>query len=359
MGVYQQALTEEFFMEYSAIINELKKGQLRSTYLFWGEERSLREEILTLLKQQLFGADGGDFGISILSGKEISPDRIIETADTAPFFSKRQLVLVDNWDGWRAGKQTGGNEEKTKFEDRRLIEYLARIPSFSCLVFTSDEKVDRRKKIYQAMEQCGAIVELAPLKGAALERWIAQQVKELGKDFAPDVLPFIISEVGTSDHVSLSMVEQELTKLVLYVGARREITRQDAQAVLTRTPESSVFTLIDAVGQRQTAKALQLWDDLRTSGQEPLKLLYLLARQIRLIWQAQQLLDTGYAMGQIAGKIGAHPYVAQRVVAQGKNFTHLQLRKALERIQAADWSVKSGCMDPETMMQTLIVDLCN
>lgn len=345
-------------MDYQGALKELGSGRLRSVYLLWGEERSLREELMGLIKQLVFKAGMVEFGVTILAGKDISTDRIIEAADTTPFFSEQQLIIIDNWERLRAGKQGDGSSDKNKQEEQRLIDYFAKLPSYSYLVFTCNEKVDRRKKLYTALEQQGMAVELAHLKGKALEQWISLRAAELGKRFAPGVINFILDEVGTSEQVDLSMLKQELTKIVLYAGNSKEVNKQDAQKVLTRTPESSVFALVDAVGQRNSAKAIQLWDDLKMAGQEPLKMLGLLARQLRLIWQARQLLDTGYAADQIAGKISIHPYVAKRVVGQGKNFTSRQLRHALENIQEADWSVKSGATDPETMLQLLIVKLC-
>lgn len=343
-------------MDYQAAVAELKTGKLYPVYLLWGEERSLRDDVLAKIKKQVMGGNGGEYGLIVLNGKNLSVERIVETADTAPFFSEKQLILIENWDRWRAGKQTDGDKQKP--DEQKFIDYLTKIPPYSCLVFTSDEKIDRRKKLYQSLEKIGAVVEFAPLKGQVLERWIMQIVKDMGKKLGPGVLAFIIGEVGTSETVNLAMLRQELTKIALYTGARSEITKADAQAVLTRTPESSVFTLVDAVSQQQRDKALQLWEDLKVTGQEPLKLLNLLARQIRLTWQAKQLQAAGCAVDQLAGKIGVHPYVAQRVAAQGKKFSTHQLRHSLECLQEADWSVKSGRRDPETMMQLLIVSLC-
>lgn len=345
-------------MDYQTAMTELKAGKLYSAYLLWGQEHSLREDILKNIEKRFIGTGGGEYGSTLLTGKDLSVEGIIEAADTAPFFSEKQVIIIDNWQRWRTVKQ--GDGAKQKPDEQKLIDYISsKIPPFSCLVFTSNEKVDRRKKLYQALEKFGAVVELTALKGQALERWLRQTVQVMGKKLGPGVLPLIISEAGSSETMDLGLLRQELTKIALYTGGREEITQTDVQAVLSRTPESSVFMLVNAVSQQQRAKALAVWDDLRVVGQEPLKLLHLLARQVRLIWQAKQWRDAGCAVDQIAGKIGVPPYVAQKVTAQGKNFSDRQLRHFLECIQEADWSVKSGRRDPETMMQLLIVNLCN
>lgn len=344
-------------MDYQTALAELKAGKKYPVYLLWGEETFLREDLLAKMKKQAAGSNEDECGITVLHGKNLSAESIIEAVDTVPFFSAKQLVIVENWHRWRADKQNGG--EKPKPDEQRFIDYINdKIPAYSCLVFTCSEKVDKRKKLYRAVEAAGAVVELSPLKGRALERWMTQTIKEMGKEMEPDVLSFIISEAGTSAGADLSLLRQELTKIALYTGKRVSISKDDVQKIITRTPESSVFMLVDAVGQRQLDNALQLWEDLKVNGQEPLKLLNLLARQIRLIWQAKQLQDDGCRAEQIAEKIGAHPYVAQKAAAQGRNFTNRQLKNLLERIQEADWSVKSGRRDTETMMRLLIVSLC-
>lgn len=344
-------------MDYQAAMAELKTGKLYPVYLLWGEERCLQEDLLTEIKKRVIGISGGEYGLTVLNGKDLSVERIIEAADTAPFFSERQLVLIENWHSLRSGKT--GNGEKQKPDERIFADYITnRIPPFSCLVFTSNEKIDRRKKLYQTLESNGAVVELTSLKGRALECWMVQIVQDMGKKLEAGVLAFIISEVGTSETMDLLALRQELIKIALYSGVRPEITKADAQAVLTRSPESSVYLLVDAVSQRQIGKAMRLWEDLKITGQEPLRIFGLLARQIRLIWQAKQLRDAGCPAEQIAGKIGAHPFVVQKVSAQGKHFSDRQLGHLLECIQEADWAIKSGRRDPETTMQLLIVSLC-
>lgn len=344
-------------MDYQAAMAELKAGKLYPVYLLWGEQRCLQEEVLAEIKKRVIGTDGGEYGLTVLNGKDLSIKRIIETADTAPFFSERQLILIENWHSLRAGKPK--NEDKQKPDERLFADYITnRMPAFSCLVFTSDEKIDRRKMLYRAVESLGAVVELTSLKGQALERWMAQIARDMGKKIGSGVLAFIIGEVGTSDSVDLTMLRQELIKIALYTGVRAEITKADAQAVLSRSPESSVYLLVDAVSRRQIGNAVQLWEDLKITGQEPLRLFSLLARQIRLIWQARQLQDDGCQMAQIAEKLSVHPYVVQKVMTQGKHLSDRQLAHLLESIQEADWAIKSGRRDPETTMRLLIVSLC-
>lgn len=339
-------------MDYQAAVAELKLGKLYPVYFVWGEERLLLEDLVAKIAKGVLGAQAGEYGLTMLNGKDLTVERIIEVTDTAPFFSEKQIILVENWPHWCATEKSSGGDQK-------LMEYLSsKIPSYSCLVFTSQGKVDRRKKLYQTVEKVGVVIELAPLKGPALERWMTQILHDLGKKLAPGVMNFIIGEAGTSEKLDLGLLKQEMTKIALYTGDRQKITKADAQAVLTRTPESSVFSLVNAVSLRERDKAQRLWADLKVSGEEPLKLLSLLARQIRLIWQTKQLQREGCTVEQIAGKIGVSPYIARKITSQVNNFSGRQLRYLLECIQEADWSVKCGRRDQETMMQLLILKMC-
>ena len=62
----------------------------------------------------------------------------------------------------------------------------------------------------------------------------------------------------------LRLIASELEKLALYVGDRPQITRDDVEAIVAPVREEEFFALAEAVGEGDTAKALQLFaDDLR------------------------------------------------------------------------------------------------
>jgi len=74
------------------------------------------------------------------------------------------------------------------------------------------------------------------------------------------------------------------------------------------------------------------------SGGEPvIRLLYMTARQFRLIIKAKSILDEGCPEKQAAGQMQVHPYVAQKCIKQAGNYSLDELKRCMEKILSTDF----------------------
>ena len=127
------------------------------------------------------------------------------------------------------------------------------------------------------------------LKGDSLLAWIGERVKREGKRIDANAAEQLISTAGGE----MLTLEQEISKLVCYVGERDVVTTQDVATVVASSPEDVMFTTVDAITRRQTDRALLLLAELHRYEPKPQavagKLMALLARQYRMLWQAKFL----------------------------------------------------------------------
>jgi DNA polymerase-3 subunit delta len=146
----------------------------------------------------------------------------------------------------------------------------------------------------------------------------------------------------------------EVEKVAAYVGDRAVVTPADVAAVASRLGEASIFTLVDAVGGGQMATALRaLHDNLATH--EPLQVLFMIARQFRLILRAHHLAGRG---GAVADRLGVPPFVARKVTEQARRFRAGQFPGIFAALEEADRAIKSGS-PARLVLETLIVRLCD
>ncbi len=115
--------------------------------------------------------------------------------------------------------------------------------------------------------------------------------------------------------------------------------------------------MIDAVSQKQIGKALQLIGEQIKSGEHPLKLVALLARQVRLMWQAKELAKDGYGAREIAEKLGLVPFIGEKMLKQSKNFTPEVLKQASLALATADYDLKSGRAN-KSALEEIIIAMC-
>lgn len=361
----------------SGHVEPLWKPTPYRVYLFFGEEDRLKEEAIAALKKRLIELDFQDFDMEEMDASAASADAMLAAVGQAPFGSERRLVIVKGMEQWRDRAKQG--------EAERLAEGLTRLGETACLVLVaaSEEEEARRKtavsiKLDNAVKKSGAIVACRGLTGEALSDWILDRVKREDKRIDSEARALLMESVGHE----MRPLENELAKLISYIGERQTITLKDVGQVVSSSPEDVMFTAIEAITRRQTDRALLLLMELHRYDPKAQavagKLLALLARQFRMLWQAKFLAekrinprDVRTLPSDIAGELPVEGNISQlafkasELFAQSRNYTWSELSYALERLLVCDLANKGGVTeeadafgsDPVGNLQLLIMEL--
>ena len=150
-------------------------------------------------------------------------------------------------------------------------------------------------------------------------------------------------------------IEHELEKLLSYTLDKGSINWTDVEEICTVTTESRIFDMIHAVAEKQQKKALDLYYDLLSLKEPPMRILFLIARQFNQMLQVQDLRDQGYDSSSIASKAGMAPFIVKRSMAQAGRFSKAILRQAVEDCVDAEESVKTGKLGDRLAVEMLIV----
>ena len=126
----------------------------------------------------------------------------------------------------------------------------------------------------------------------------------------------------------LTRLDGEIEKLVLYVGERGEISSADISAVAVASGGYKPFALTNAIGRRETRKALEILAAMLTSRGEEIKTLGMLA------WHVRKNVSQAKPNSPAAAKA----------------------RRDTRKLLAADLAIKSGA-DSATTMQLLVMEL--
>ncbi len=150
-----------------------------------------------------------------------------------------------------------------------------------------------------------------------------------------------------------------MEQLSLFVGPGRPIRASDAESLLVATRSHTVFELVDAVAERRVVYALQHLHAMMDQREPALRILAMLTRHFRLVWQAAEL-KAGGARGPDALKaaLSVHEYVAKKLWHQCEAFHPDQLRRAYDQLYRTDVRLKSAGLDDATVMERLVLELC-
>ena len=313
---------------------DLKSGQFRRTYLLFGEEAFLKKSYKNRLKEAITGGDAMNY--NYFEGKGLDVNEIMGLAETMPFFAERRLILVED-----SGFFKNSPEE--------LAAWIPHIPETCCLIFVESE-VDKRSKLYKAVKKAGYAAELKHQDTAQLSRWAASLLAKEGKKITGRTMELFFSKTGED----MEHIRMELEKLICFTMGRDVITDEDVEEICAVQAVNKIFEMIGAVAGRQTRKALDLYEDLLTLREPPMRILFLIARQFNQILQVKDLMGKGMDRGAIAGKLKLQPFIVGKTMPQARAFSREQILSYVELCAQLEEDVKTGRLSDRLAVELLL-----
>lgn len=326
-------------MRYSELIQELEKGRVSNLYLFYGEEAYLRDEAVKRVNDTILS--NRDFNYDLLYGSSTTAEEILTIAQTPPVFSPWRVLIV---------KEVDKLPEK---ELESLLPYINNTSPSTCLIFIG-EKADMRKRFFSALKEKGVVIQFHPLFEGQIAGWIRSRVKELGFKIDDKAIEVLKEEVGTS----LGLLDNELKKISLYTAGKGNIGEEDVLKVVGGSRTKTIFNLTEAIGDKKVEEAIKILRKILNEGEEPLKILSMITRQIRLIHRALALKEAGFPPEEIKGRIGISPRFFGAFFGQLQKHTRNGLLNAFKRIQRADLELKTTGKGRVRILESLVLDLC-
>jgi len=315
-------------------------------YVFHGADEFTRAETLADFRSRLGPPDTVDLNTTLLDGRKATLAELRHACDTIPFLAEKRLVIIE-------GLLTQAADQK-EFLDQ-LADYLCQLPETTRLVFVESKPLPANHPILQLArkDEGGYVKQFDPPGAKALPGWIGKRVHKHGGEIEPRAAAQLAAVVGAD----LRLLDQEIAKLVTYVGAERAITGADVDAVVPYVQAAIVFDLVDALGRRDGRTAAQTLHRLLDAGEHPLGLLAMIVRQFRLLIQVKELKAEGANPQTISETLGIHPFPARKLYTQATYFTGVQLEAVYRHLLDTDVAIKSGEIEPEVALDLLVAGL--
>ena len=317
------------------IDEDIKTGQFKAAYLLYGDEDYLKKQYRDKLTKALMG-QGDTMNFAKYEGKDSSIEEIISFADTMPFFADRRVVLVEDSGFFKSSQET-------------LADYFSNIPETTCMVFVESE-VDKRNKLYKKVKDNGYAAELKKQDADQLMRWAAGILAKDGKKITRQVMEYFMERTGDD----MENIRMELEKLICYTMGREVITKEDVEAVGTVHVTNRIFEMVTAIVAGNTRKAMDLYEDLLTLKEPPMRIMFLIAKQFNQLLQVKELAGKGAQKSEIASRVKVPPFVAGKLMAQARAFTREQILSYVEFCVESEEAVKTGRLSDRLAVELLI-----
>jgi DNA polymerase III delta subunit len=285
-------------------------------------------------------------------GEETSAARIVERVGTAPMFGGGCVVVITD----------PGPLLRSKDSREALERVLGAVAPGNALVFVEQgDAGNRRAAMYAALEASvlkagGTARDYPAPKAGQLAGWLRNLATERGvvleRDASDELARRVggfVSEGDIDRQRQGALAASELEKLALYRQAA-PITIADVRALVPEVIPDSTWAMLDAVADRRADIAGPLLDRLLEATPLPVVIVQL-HRRMRELLVAADLAGSGAKPGDIVKAIGAHPFVAQKLVEKARRWSLPELDDALEGLLEIDAMVKGAVGSASTESQ--------
>jgi len=252
----------------------LKKKSFLPVYLVYGEEDFLLEESVAAILDATTSRDERTFNLDILDCADVDAREITGRASSLPMMGERRVVIARNI-------------EKLGAKDLEILSAYVERPSESTVLLLTGRKADLRKKPFAGLHGSGAAFACTPLSDSKLSGWITGRIQEQGGTIDEEAAELIAARMGSS----LRALDSEVTKLLVFIGERKNITADDVAAVGGFSREFSHFHLQDAVGAGDTQHALTVLDHMIQEGAEVPYIVWAFTDYFSLLWRLHHLVS--------------------------------------------------------------------
>ncbi len=313
---------------------DIKNHSFKPVYLLYGEEAFLKNSYKNRLKEAISGDDTMNY--NHFEGKGLDVNELISLADTMPFFAEKRLILVEDSGFFKSAAD-------------EMAAYLPQMPDTTCLIFVESE-VDKRNKMFKRVKELGYAAEMTRQDSAQLGRWAGAILAKEGKKITGRTMELFLNMVGDD----MENIKMELDKLISYTLGRDIITDEDVEAICTVRVTNKIFEMVTCIVNRQTRKAMDLYEDLLTLKEPPMRIMFLIARQFNQILQVKELMAKGMEKSAIASRLKLPPFVVGKMMPQAKSFSREQILAYVNECVDAEEAVKTGRLADRMAVELLL-----
>lgn len=226
--------------EINSIISKINNKVYCPVYFLMGEETYYIDLISDLLENKVLSEEEKSFNQTILYGKDTTAEEIISVCKRFPMMSKFQLVIIKE-----------AQDLSSKIDG--LINYLLNPMHSTVLVINYKYKtLDKRKKIYKAIQKFGLILNSKKPYENQVSTWILNKLKEDNYTIDLKANQMLVEFLGGD----LKMINNQLNKLKLLKPENNYIDPKLIEKNIGISKDFNIFELRNAIGSGNLSKAL-------------------------------------------------------------------------------------------------------
>jgi DNA polymerase III subunit delta len=324
----------------SNAVKESKSKNFLPIFYFFGEDSFSIDNALRTVEESFKDIITSDFDKEYFYGDEKNLNEVLDLAAAFPFGSEKKLIIFKDFE---------------KVKDKKALTAYAKSPvDFTTIIFIHRGAITNLSSDpFKTLAAKNFIFEAKELKGHNLINWIIEYAEAKGKHLPAENAQLLVDIVGESR----SLIEDQLEKILIFLGDEKEITLQSIQALSTALKQYTIFDLQNALAKKDKKNSLKIAFNLLEKGAEPTYIIHMLTRYFTGLSRIKELNQLKMSDQEAARIVGTHPYYYKDHKKAREKYSDRELFNAVKSLLKADFSVKSTSTDNKSIIVQLIGEI--
>ena len=310
-----------------------------------GEEAGYIADLKKMITKQVVEGPMAELNHDKLSAKEKDLAQMLQLAQTLPMMAPRRLVEISDADLW-------GKSDK----ELQMMKEYCQSPCPETVVLLLLNKVDKRQKWVKLLDKSAVLVRCDAPSEREMPTLIQRLGNEMGLELQDEAVDALLLSVG----INTLMMRTAIEKLAL-ACPEKIVSVEDVSEHVASTRMEDAFALGRAILNEDRHASLSYLFKLKRNREEPMKILGMLAWQLRQVAQARALLDDGFSPTEIGKKQRLFGYRLDPVVRAARKRPLKYHTRSLSWLAELDNTFKSAGASPKMYwlyLERTILRLC-
>ena len=307
--------------EVKRIVDEVKAGKIRPIYFLMGDEPYYIDRIATYLEDTILTEDERGFNQMVLYGKETNILDIVANAKRYPMMAEKQVLIIKE------------AQELSRTIEQLVVYAEQPQPSTVLVLCYKYKKIDKRKKLYKAIQEAGGFVfESKKMYENQVSEWIRKVLLGQGYRISHKAAIMLVEYLGTD----LNRINNELTKLQMVLPKETEINPQAIEEHIGISKDYNNFELKKAIGEKNAAKAARI---ITYFAQNPKDNPFVVTVSLLHTFFSQLLQYHGlsdHSPKNVAGVLRINPYFVSEFQVAARNYSMKKASQIISHLRELD-----------------------
>lgn len=224
-------------IDYQQILKSIKEKDIKPFYFLSGGEPYFIDLISNYIEDSVLDESEKAFNQTIVYGKDVQWDQLIESLKRFPMMAERQVVIL---------KEAQSIQKITD----KLMPYLDHIVDTTVFVVCYKYKTTAAKKFIAKAKSKGVYFESKPLYENQIPDWIHNYLARKGFKITQKASLLLTEYLGSN----ISTVANELHKLTIAIDKGTEINTQHIEENVGISKDYNIFEFQDALAKNDVLK---------------------------------------------------------------------------------------------------------